>query len=30
VPVGSVVQVRAINRRGLAGWDWARGTVEAR
>jgi len=30
VPMGSVVQVRAVNRRGLAGWDWARSTVEAR
>jgi hypothetical protein len=30
VPAGSVVQVRAVNRRGLAGWDWARGTVAAR
>jgi hypothetical protein len=25
-PVGTVVQVRAVNRRGLTGWDWARGT----
>jgi hypothetical protein len=30
VPMGSVVQVRAVNRRGLAGWDWARSAVEAR
>lgn len=30
VPAGSVVQVRAVNRRGLAGWDWARSSVEAR
>jgi hypothetical protein len=30
VPAGSVVQVRAVNRRGLAGWDWARNTVNVR
>ncbi|MEO5797858.1 MAG: hypothetical protein ABIZ70_08220, partial [Gemmatimonadales bacterium] len=24
VAPGMVVQVRAVNRRGLAGWDWAR------
>jgi hypothetical protein len=26
-PTGTVVQVRAVNRRGLDGWDWARGAV---
>lgn len=30
VPAGSMVQVRAVNRRGLVGWDWARRRVEAR
>ncbi|MES2523485.1 MAG: M28 family peptidase [Gemmatimonadota bacterium] len=28
-PAGTVVLVKAVNRRGLEGWDWARGTVSA-
>jgi hypothetical protein len=27
VPAGSVVAVKAVNARGLEGWDWARATV---
>ncbi|HMS02216.1 MAG TPA: M28 family peptidase, partial [Gemmatimonadaceae bacterium] len=26
-PVGTVVQVKAVNAKGLEGWDWARGVV---
>ena len=26
-PAGTVVSVKAVNRRGLEGWDWARATV---
>lgn len=29
-PAGTVVQVRAVNARGMDGWDWARGTVTGR
>jgi hypothetical protein len=29
VPAESVVQVRAVNRKGLVGWDWARARVAA-
>jgi hypothetical protein len=29
-PAGTVVQVKAVNRRGLEGWDWARATVAGR
>jgi hypothetical protein len=28
-PAGTVVAVKAINKRGLEGWDWARGVVGA-
>ncbi len=28
-PAGTVVAVKAINKRGLEGWDWARGVVAA-
>lgn len=27
VPAGSVISVKALNRRGMEGWDWARVTV---
>jgi hypothetical protein len=28
VTPGTVVAVKAMNRRGMTGWDWARGVVE--
>jgi hypothetical protein len=27
-PPGTVISVKAVNRRGLEGWDWARVTVQ--
>jgi hypothetical protein len=28
VPAGTEIAVRAVNSRGLVGWDWARVTVQ--
>ena len=30
VPPGTIVSVKAVNARGLEGWDWARVTVPGR